>query len=232
MSRRAVVFDLDDTLYPERDYVRSGFAAVADHAARAIGEDPQEVLRELWQMFESGVRGDTFDRWLRGRGRDPAIDGPGMIETYRRHTPRLLPYPDVVPALEALRGETRLGLITEGPRAVQQAKLEALGLRPWFDKVVILGEDERGAWKPSREPFDRWLEGSGLSPEEAVYLADNPAKDFLGARRAGWRSIRIRRADGLHRDEEPAGDEARPDEEAEDLTSLASILARTEATPR
>lgn len=230
--RRAVVFDLDDTLYPERDYVRGGFAAAADYAARTMGEDPRRVMSELWEMFEGGVRGDTFDRWLLSHGHDLARDRAGMIEAYRGHVPRLTPYPDVVPALERLRGQARLGVITEGPRAVQQAKLEALGLRPWFDKVVILGEDDREAWKPSRVPFDRWLEGSRLPPEAAVYLADNPAKDFLGARRAGWMSIRVRRADGLHRHEEPAGDEARPDEEAADLESLGSLLARTEVASR
>jgi putative hydrolase of the HAD superfamily len=223
---RAVVFDLDDTLYPERDYVRGGFSAVADHAASTMGEDSAQVLGELWEMFQSGVRRDTIDQWLRGRGRDPAIDGPGMIEAYRAHAPRLTPYPDVAPALEGLRGAAKLGLITEGRRAGQQAKLDALGLRPRLEKVVILGEDERADWKPSRVPFDRWLEGSGLAPEQAVYLADNPAKDFLGARRAGWRSIRVRRADGLHRDEEPIADDARPDEEIQDLVSLGSILTR------
>ena len=225
MSRpRAVVFDLDDTLYPERDFVRGGFEAVAGWAARTLGEDAESVFDELWQMFEAGVRRDTFDRWLQRRGRASAAERDAMIEAYRSQLPRLIPYPDVLPALARLHGTARLGLITEGWRAVQQAKLDALGLRSWFDRVVVLGEDERAEWKPSRRPFDRWLEGIPVRPDSAVYVGDNPAKDFLGARRAGWRSLRVRRSDGLHRDEEPAGAEARPDAEIPDLSQLESIL--------
>lgn len=233
MSRwRALVFDLDDTLYPERDYVRGGFQAVAGWVSQTQGEEPQAVFDELWGMFEAGVRRDTFDRWLRSRGRPADPDRASMIEAYRRHRPRLTPYPDVVPALKGLRAEARLGLITEGPRAVQEAKLEALGLRSWFDKVVVLGEDERPNWKPSPRPFQLWLQGSSIEPAAAVYLGDNPAKDFLGARRAGWASVRVRRSDGLHRAEEPLEPEARPDGEISDLQSLTSILGTLEAHPR
>lgn len=220
---QAVVFDLDDTLYPEREYVRGGFQAVAAWAERSLSADRGAAFAELWAMFEDGVRGDTFDRWLRTHGH-PVENRAALIEAYRGHRPQLTPYPDVVPAIGSLRGRVRLGLITEGVRSVQEAKLEALGLRSGFDKVVIFGEDVRSDWKPSRAPFDRWLEGSGVAPEAAVYLADNPAKDFLGARRAGWASIRVRRSDGLHRDEEPSDLEGRPDAEVPDLRSLIPLL--------
>ena len=229
MSRwRAVVFDLDDTLYPERAFVRSGFEAVGRWASDTFGVASQTVFDELWGLFEAGIRGDTFDRWLVSRGR-PANDyREAMIAAYRNHRPRLTPYPDVLPALESLRGQVRLGLITEGHRSVQEAKIEALGVRSRFDKIVVLGAEERQDWRPSRHPFDRWLDGSEVPPEAAVYLADNPAKDFLGAWRAGWASIRVRRSDGLHRTEEPASAEARPTAEIPDLRSLSSVLSAIE----
>ena len=109
---------------------------------------------------------------------------------------------------------------------MQEAKLAALGLRPAFDKVFVLGEDERDEWKPSSGPFERWLMGTGIAPAEAVYLGDNPAKDFLGARRAGWSSIRVRRPDGLHRDEEPFAPEAAADL---GMSSLQSLIAALES---
>ncbi|HMK09013.1 MAG TPA: HAD family hydrolase [Anaerolineales bacterium] len=221
---RAVVFDLDDTLYPERDYVRGGFEAVARWAGATFGDDPWIVFDELWAMFEAGVRGDTFDRWLGRHGRSSPAMQAAMIEAYRTHPPRLAPYADVEPTLASLRGTARLGLLTEGPASVQQSKLDALGLRTWFDKVVVLGEEERAAWKPSRTPFDRWLAGEAIGAQAAVYIGDNPAKDFLGARAAGWTSIRLRRSDGLHRDEEPAAEAARPDGEIPDLALLLSLL--------
>jgi len=225
MSRwAAVVFDLDDTLYPERDYVRGGFEAAAAWVEAVLGTPRQAAFDELWTMFEAGVRRDTFDRWLRRRGHAVEGNRQGMLAAYRGHRPRITPYPDVAPALEALGREARLGLITEGVRGVQETKLEALGLAPSFEKVVILGEDERHDWKPSPRPFERWLDGTGLEPWQAMYVADNPAKDFLGARRAGWHGVRLRRADGLHRDEEPESPEAAPDAEIDGLGQLTTLV--------
>ncbi len=218
---RAVVFDLDDTLYPERDYVRGGFVAVAEWAASELGEERQAVFDELWAMFEAGVRGDTFDRWLERHGLARDENRRAMISAYRGHIPQLEPYEDVRPTLEALHGAVQLGLITEGARAVQQAKLAALGLSQAFDKVVVLGEEDRSDWKPSPRPFELWLMGTGIAPAEAVYLGDNPGKDFLGARRAGWFSIRVRRPDGLHCKEEPFAPEAAPDFEFPDIESAS-----------
>jgi putative hydrolase of the HAD superfamily len=223
MSRwRAIVFDLDDTLYPERDYVRGGFVAAAEWAASELYEERQVVFDELWASFEAGVRGDTFDRWLERHGHAGEVNRLAMIAAYRGHLPQLEPYEDVLPALEGLRGTVLLGLITEGARAVQEAKLASLALRQAFDKVLLLGEDERDEWKPSPAPFERWLMGTGIAPAEAIYIGDNPAKDFLGARRAGWSSIRVRRPDGLHRDEEPFAPEAAPDFEIVNLQSLVA----------
>jgi len=217
---RAVVFDLDDTLYPERDYVRGGFEAAAGWAAAELGVERQVVFEELWAMFEAGVRGDTFDRWLDRCGFPAKGNREQMIAAYRGHQPRLELYPDVLPTLTALRGKAQLGLITEGARSVQEMKLSALGLSLGFDKVVVLGEEDRLDWKPSPRPFELWLMGTGIAPADAVYLGDNPGKDFLGARRAGWFSIRVRRPDGLHHDEEPFDPEAAPDLEFPDLESM------------
>lgn len=222
---KAVVFDLDDTLYPEREFVRGGMRAAAAWAQRTLATDADEAFGELWGSFEAGARGDTFNRWLAQRGAGTEANVAGMVSAYRHHRPDLSPYPDVLPVLEGLRGGHRLGLITEGVTSVQQAKIEALGLQDLLPEQVILGEDLRGEWKPSRRPFDRWLEGKGLRPGEVVYVGDNPAKDFLGARRGGWSSVRVRRPDGLHAAEEPAGPEAAPDFEMEDLTRLAALAA-------
>src|SRR5213592_4647719 len=86
---RAVVFDLDDTLYPESAYVRSGFRAVAEEAARRYGVSADEAYSELERLFEDGVRGNTFDRWLSARGIDG--DVADLMAAYRAHTPTIDP---------------------------------------------------------------------------------------------------------------------------------------------
>lgn len=225
MSRwQAVVFDLDDTLYPERDYVRGGLRAAAEWAAASLGVESEPAFDGLWSLFEQGVRGDIFDRWLRARGVRLEVNREAMVEAYRGHRPSLAPYPDVLPTLARLGAEARLGLITEGWRSVQASKVAALGLDQALPRQVILGEDEPEHWKPSPEPFRRWLEGQPIAAGQAIYVGDNPAKDFLGARRAGWTSVRLRRADGLHRGEEPATTEAAPDFEIDSLEALLPLL--------
>jgi putative hydrolase of the HAD superfamily len=221
---RAVGFDLDDTLYPESQFVRSGFAAVADWLQGAADLPADETLRELTDLFGAGVRGDTFDRFLKRRGLPIGSYRQRMVEVYRKHMPKLTPYADVVPTLTRLRARYRVGLATEGPAKVQHQKLDALGVRGLFQSVVILGEGDRARWKPDPWPLERLAEGLAASPAEMVYVGDNPGKDFLAARRAGMSSVRVRRPDGLHRTEEPAGPEDAPDGEVADLAALEAWL--------
>jgi putative hydrolase of the HAD superfamily len=143
-----------------------------------------------------------------------------MAEVYRGHTPRIEPYPEVRPLLERLRRRVRLGLLTEGRRAAQARKLEALHLGEFFQEIVILDQDETEAWKPNQVAFERLLERLGIAGAQAAYVGDNPAKDFRGARQLGLRTVRVRRADGLHAGREPAGPEDAPDLELADLAEL------------
>ena len=223
---RAVGFDLDDTLYPERAYVLSGFEAVARWGAAELGRPAEETAAELRALFDAGVRRDTFDRWLASNGLPVAKYSGRMVEVYRSHRPRLEPYRDVRPVLERLRRAYKLGLATEGANGVQEAKLEALGLRAWFSAVVILGDGERQWWKPEPWPLERLAEALNVRPAEMVYVGDNPAKDFAAARRAGMTSVRLRRPDGLHAAVEPVEPEAAPDVEVADMQSLEVWLNR------
>jgi putative hydrolase of the HAD superfamily len=221
---RAVGFDLDDTLYPERDFVLSGFAAAAKWLEGETGTAAGETLAQLTDLFEAGVRGDTFDRWLRSQQLPVEAYREGMLHAYRHHKPQLAPFADVPPALGRLRADYRLGLATEGARAVQEAKLEAIGVRDRFDAVIILSEEERSRWKPNPWPLTRLAEALQISPKDMVYVGDNPQKDFEAARRAGMTSVRLRRSEGLHAAEEPASPNAAPDAEVADMSGLISWL--------
>jgi putative hydrolase of the HAD superfamily len=219
---KAWIFDLDDTLYPERDYVHSGFRAVGEWAAERLGLSPTLVEAQLESLFDGGFRKDAFQWWLSEQGLSDSLL-PEMVEVYRNHAPRIAFYPDSVHVLEAVKPLCRLGLITEGRRAAQEAKIAALGLRRWIEAAVILGEADRAEWKPSPEPFRRMLAMLSVPGREAAYVGDNPRKDFRGAREAGLYSVRIRRAGGLHADEEPAAAEDEPDREIRSLADLMQI---------
>ena len=227
---RAVVLDLDDTLYPEAAYVRSGLRAVAARAQETLGVPAAEAEAELVALFEQGARGDTFDRWLAARGLGDEVVVGDLVAAYRGHAPDIDPFPDAAPLLARLRGDgCRVGLLSDGDPAVQGAKLDALGLRDAFDAIVFTGELGPGAGKPSPRGYEEVLTRlGGTPPGAAVYVSDNPAKDFLGARRAGMRSVRVRPVGGIYAALEPETPEHAPDAEVDGLGGVERALEALE----
>lgn len=226
---KAVIFDLDDTLYPERSYALSGFAAVARWAEAQFGVPRQQGYAELKQLFEAGVRGDTFNRWLAQRALAEDDWVAAMVHEYREHTPTLEPYPEAAPLLERLQADYRLALVTQGYRPGQQRKLQALGLAAYFDPVIIMGEEERELWKPSREPFERALSALQIEGPQGAYIGDNPLKDFLGARQLGMATVWVRRPQGEHAQKEPPTPEHAPDVQVGDLAAVPTALEQLTA---
>jgi len=244
MRWQAIVFDLDDTLYPERQFVRSGMQAVAAWAEAQWGFPQDMTFGELWGRFEQGVRGRIFDLWLESRGIEPGPWVPEMVRVYREHAPRIEPYAEAPPLLARLHTHARLGLITDGHSDCQQRKLAALDLEHLFHAVIYTdaipaetgntpaaeakeGLDGRRAphAKPSPVPFELMLRQLGVPPARAVYVADNPNKDFRGARRAGMAGVRVRYAEGLYSRLEPCRPEDMPDDEISSLDELEQSLA-------
>ena len=225
---RAVVLDLDDTLYPEAAFVRSGFRAVADWASERTGVPAEEAEAELVALFEGGVRGDTFDQWVAARGIGDRVAVDDLVAAYRAHAPDIAPDPAAAALLRGLRAEgAALGLLSDGDPGIQGRKLNALGLRDAFDAVVVTGELGAGAGKPSPRGYVEVLRRlGGIPSKEAVYVSDNPAKDFLGARRAGMRSVRVRRPDGVYAALDPVTPEHAADAEVSSLGEVAATLDR------
>lgn len=189
-----VLFDLDDTLFPQADWLDGAWAAVAA-AAEAMGCGPAacELRRELAREAALGTdRGGLIDRALGalGAGRVPVAP---LVEIFRAHEPETLaPYPGVQEGLAALRERgARLGLVTDGHPVSQRAKLRALGLAETFDVVVISDELGREHRKPDPAPFRAALDQLRDCPAGAVFVGDRPDKDVEGARRAGIRALRV-----------------------------------------
>lgn len=218
---QAVIFDLDDTLYPEQDYVLSGFCAVSKWLERRLQIDAVRTFSELRELHYTGIRGVTFNKWLLGHGLEPRIWLAPIITIYRQHKPAIRPFADTLPVLEELRPQYLLGLVSDGYLEAQRLKWGALGLAPYFQSVVFSDAWGREHWKPSVKPFVVVLSELSIPPQAAVYVADNPAKDFLGARRAGLSSIRVQRGVGEYAQDQPQDDEHAPDLT---VTSLEQVL--------
>jgi putative hydrolase of the HAD superfamily len=85
-----------------------------------------------------------------------------------------------------------LGIITDGLALVQRNKLNALQLDSMVDVIICTDAMGREYWKPSEIPFLAALESlGGVSPRDAVYVADDVKKDFIAPRELGMSSIRI-----------------------------------------
>jgi putative hydrolase of the HAD superfamily len=217
-SVHTVVFDLDDTLYLERDYVLSGFAAVDQWLASRRGVKGFGFLGI--DLFDRGLRGHIFDEALRQLGVRVLPDLIGeMLAVYRAHTPILTLLPDAVACLNGMRGHLKMALLTDGYQSVQQNKVASLGIADRFDCIIFTDAFGREFWKPSAVGFARIMEQLPGPGEGYVYVADNPRKDFIGPRLLGWRTVRIRRNGGEHATYEPAKHEAADRE----ITTLANL---------
>jgi putative hydrolase of the HAD superfamily len=219
-GRSVVVFDVDDTLYLERDYVASGFAAVDDVVRATFGVAGFQPV--AWRLFLAGRRGDVFDRALVELGvpATPA-DITRLVGCYRRHRPRISLLPDAAGVLADLRRcGVGLAVLTDGPAESQSAKVDALGLAGLVDQVVLTGAYGGGYGKPHPRGYREIAERSGAV--RLAYVADNPAKDFVAPHDLGWTTIRARRPGGLHRDVLHGGD---VDVAIDDLGLLRDALA-------
>ncbi len=219
-----VVFDLDDTLYPEADYVFSGFRAVDQFVIQELGLFG--FFDEAVDLFRFGSRGRIFDQVIGklGAGRVPLGIVPRLVEVYRSHEPVLRLFPDAEAMLTAPIPRWRLGLLSDGYLSVQKRKLEALGLMRSFGSIVLTDAFGRAAWKPSLVGFSKIMDDLPGVASGYVYVADNPRKDFIAPRALGWATVRIRRRGCEHSEYEPLMHEA-ADVEISGLGELAGVLS-------
>src|SRR5579883_3210142 len=101
MPPLCVVFDIDDTLYLERDYVASGFRTVGKWADEWLGINGfAQVCNTL---FESGARSRIFNQAAENLGIEPSPSLiQSMVEIYRTHHPDISLAPDAVNALPSI----------------------------------------------------------------------------------------------------------------------------------
>jgi putative hydrolase of the HAD superfamily len=194
---RCVVFDIDDTLYLERDYVKSGFDALDPIVRERFGASG--FAGRAWARFEQGVRGSTFDVALGECGVAASPEQIAeLVAAYREHHPKISLAADAHECLTALVGRVRIAAVSDGPLASQQNKASALGLSRWCDPVLLTASLGADRGKPHPAAFEQVQQAVGVEGEQCLYVADNPAKDFQGPRSLGWRTIRVRRPLGLH----------------------------------
>jgi putative hydrolase of the HAD superfamily len=188
----AVLFDLDDTLYPQSSWLAGAWEAVA--SAAPPGFDRTRILAALRRVADEGSdRGAIIDRAMASLSAG-TFDIAPLVAAFRSHAPpRLEPYPGAREVVTALRQHVPIGLVSDGDPAIQHAKLAALDLAAEFDVVVLSDELGRDHRKPHPAPFLMALRLLGVTGASSVMLGDRPDKDTRGSRAAGLLGcVRIR----------------------------------------
>ncbi len=185
-----IVFDLDDTLYPELDFVKSGFRNLASQLTPNTSEITYDIL---WNLFLEDSKA-VIDRYLAKY--QSRLSKEQLISAYRFHKPQLTLDPIVKEIIEDLSGQGPLALITDGAAQMQHQKFEALGLTPYFKLTIF--SDEFGTSKPDPILYKKVMD---TFPEYSkfAYIADNPKKDFITPQALKWTSIRIKSPNGIYR---------------------------------
>jgi putative hydrolase of the HAD superfamily len=192
-----VVFDLDDTLYLERSYVQSGFRHVGGVVENRFGLS--NFYKTAWKLFVSGARSNIFDQSLTYMGIRPHAQLIAeLVRIYRNHQPDISLADDALSCLELLTSNCKLALITDGPVESQENKIRALGLDRWIPLRIVTGVWSAQYSKPHPRAFMTVQRETNSAPGQCIYVADNPAKDFIAPRELGWETVRIRREEGLH----------------------------------
>ncbi|MGD9806742.1 MAG: HAD family hydrolase [Hyphomicrobiaceae bacterium] len=195
MSRLHVVFDLDDTLYPERQFAIAGFEAAARWAEAEFGVTG--LAEEMTRLLEVGMLGKLFPTVL---ARHVPSHTPKQLVAFREayracESPKLELFEDARHMLDHYQQRGPIGLITDGTHHVQMKKVQALGIEERFAKIVYtdaLGPD-RAYFKPHRRPYETVAEVLGVATDRYVYVGDNPAKDFVAPNAMGWVSVLVHR---------------------------------------
>ena len=176
-----MVFDLDDTLYKEQDYLLSAYREIAAQIESRYGLEA--VFDRMYQWWQEGE--NVFQRLTDTYRLDMTLDE--LLAIYRSHVPAIRLDEETKCQLDRLRQHAILGLITDGRRLTQRHKIEALGLSAYMDASDILISEETGFEKPSDEPFRQVM---ARNPSRTYYyIGDNPAKDFVAPNRLGWTTV-------------------------------------------
>lgn len=196
-SIEGVLFDLDDTLYSEKEYMRSGFHEIA----RLLPQIPQ-CFNKLCAAFEKGK--DPIQTVLEEAGITSKEQYGQCLEAIRSHKPQIQLYDGVKELFFELHKQKKsIGIITDGSPEVQRAKIEALGLDRLADEYLITDElagngDVKEFRRPNDIAFLIMKKRMGIPCRNMAFVGDDREKDFNAPKDLGMECYWKKNEDGLY----------------------------------
>jgi len=198
-SVKAVLFDLDDTLWAIGPVLQRAESQLFDwlrqHAPRLTSQHSVESLRERRQALLAAEPAYQINLWalrhavltqaLHESNEEPALADPAMI-IFTNARNSVEPFDDVVPGLQQLAQRLVLGTISNG-----FADLKHIGLADHFHTSIAA--HQFGSAKPDPAIFHAACDALQLAPAEVVYVGDDLTLDVLGAQQAGLQAVWMNR---------------------------------------
>lgn len=199
-SLKAVLFDLDDTLWPIGPVIAQAelrwHAWLAEHAPKVAAMfSIDELRRRRMDLLKARpelvvdlahLRRVALQEAFALAGED-ALHIEGAIRHFLAARNDVTPFEDVLPGLAQLGRHLPLGVITNG-----NADLEAIGLQHHFQ--FTLAAAHFGRAKPDPDIFLAACAAMRVAPQEAVYVGDDLRLDVEGAQKAGMRAVWMNRS--------------------------------------
>lgn len=220
MQNKVVVFDLEDTLYKEIDFLKSGYIAVADYLTREIGISC--LYDEMWQTYQAGEK-DVFQKIIDRH--HISIEKTRLINAYRYHIPQIQLDDETKRVLGQLQSYCHLALITDGRTETKKNVIMALGIHEYIDWEDIYISEDVGCLKIEPCSCMRIMEKHPNC--HYVYIGDNPAKDFFAPNKLGWDTICLL-DDGrnIHKQDFSLGSDFLPKYKIKCITELLDIIKK------
>lgn len=184
-----IVFDLDDTLYDEITFVKSGFFEVANYLEREFSLPQKQTFNFMIQRLNEG-RGKIFDDTLLNFGLFSKKGVERCLSVYRKHQPYIQLDVEADNCLKRF-SKYPIYIVTDGNKLVQKNKLVALGLNDRVKFSYITHRYGIRNAKPSPFCFQHICHRENVEPNQVVYIGDNPNKDFVGIKPLGFKTVRL-----------------------------------------
>lgn len=189
---KAVLFDLDNTLMDfttmKKMSCEAAISAMIDAGLKMEKEKAYKKLFDLYQIY--GIENkEIFQKFLEecvGKV-DYKILANGITAYRLVQTGFVEPFPHVRSTLIKLKEkQVKLGVVSDAPKIKAWLRLSEMRLTDFFDVVVTL--DDTGKYKPHHMPFKAALELLKLTPQEVLFVGDNPTRDIKGAKEVGMKT--------------------------------------------
>lgn len=194
---KSIIFDLDDTLYPQLEYTRQCLHATVNYISDISSDNKDFIKITLNDILEKN--GIEYKFIFNDLFKEINFDGMSYLKEiltlFWSCKPEIKLFDGVWDVLTQLKIQYRLAILTDGHVHIQKQKLDTLRIKDFFEYVLItdsLGVEYR---KPSLVGYKKLLEDMNINAKDCIYVGNDPRKDFLACKELGIKTVRIRQGD-------------------------------------